>query len=98
MICVSHTASVLLISSFGDNVVVSGTGSIGLAAIQILKAAGAQLKDHRSGHHLLQGPLIKSYGADFFINSRSGDLAGEVKKIFGTEVGADVWSMSVPVI
>jgi (R,R)-butanediol dehydrogenase/meso-butanediol dehydrogenase/diacetyl reductase len=75
---------------FGDNVVVSGTGPIGLAAIQILKAAGAN-KIIALGTTSSKEALIKSYGADYFINSKEcQDLAGEVKKIFGTDVGADV--------
>ena len=75
---------------FGDNVVVSGTGPIGLAAIQILKAAGAN-KIIALGTTSSKEPIIKAYGADYFINSKEcEDLAGEIKKIFGTEVGADV--------
>lgn len=79
-------------SSFkvGDNVVVSGTGPIGLAAIQILKAAGAN-KIIALGTTSSKEALIKSYGADYFINSREcTDLAGEVQKILGSPVGADV--------
>lgn len=75
---------------FGDNVVVSGTGPIGLAAIQILKAAGAN-KIIALGTTSSKEPTIKAYGADYFINSKEcEDLAGEIKKILGSEVGADV--------
>jgi (R,R)-butanediol dehydrogenase/meso-butanediol dehydrogenase/diacetyl reductase len=74
----------------GDNVVVSGTGPIGLAAIQILKAAGAN-KIIALGTTSSKEPIIKAYGADYFINSKEcPDLAAEVKKILGSEVGADV--------
>ena len=90
MICVSLHGIRSSNFKFGDNVVVSGTGPIGLAAIQILKAAGAN-KIIALGTTTSKEPLIKSYGADYFINSKEcEDLAGEVKKIFGTEVGADV--------
>lgn len=75
---------------FGDDVVVSGTGPIGLSAIQILKAAGAN-RIIALGTNSAKEPLIKSYGADYFINSKEcKDLAGEIKKILGKEVGADV--------
>ena len=75
---------------FGDNVVVSGTGPIGLAAIQILKAAGAN-KIIALGTTSAKEPIIKAYGADYFINSKEcTDLAGEIKKILGSEVGADI--------
>ncbi len=74
----------------GESVVVSGTGPIGLAAIQFLKAAGAN-KIIALGTTSSKEPLLKSYGADHFINSKEcPDLAGEVKKILGREVGADV--------
>ena len=75
---------------FGDNVVVSGTGPIGLAAIQILKAAGAN-KIIALGTTSSKEPIIKAYGADYFINSKEcKDLHGEICKILGNEVGADV--------
>ena len=60
---------------FGDNVVVSGTGPIGLAAIQILKAHGAN-KIIALGTTSAKEPIIKAYGADYFINSKEcEDLA-----------------------
>lgn len=74
----------------GDNVVVSGTGPIGLAAIQVLKAAGAN-KIIALGTTSSKEPIIKAYGADYFINSKEcTDLAGEIQKILGSPVGADV--------
>ena len=74
----------------GDNVVVSGTGPIGLSALQFLKAAGAN-KIIALGTTSAKEPIIKAYGADYFINSKEcQDLAGEIKKILGSEVGADV--------
>lgn len=74
----------------GDNVVVSGTGPIGLAAIQFLKAAGAN-KIIVLGTSDEKEPVLKQYGADFFINSKKAeDLGGDIKKIFGSPVGADV--------
>ena len=74
----------------GDDVVVSGTGSVGLSAIQFLKAAGARriialgTSDEKEG-------LIREYGADYFINSRTcPDVAGEVKKILDSPVGPPI--------
>ena len=75
---------------FGDDVVVSGTGPIGLSAIQILKAAGAG-RVIALGTSSSKEPLLKSYGADYFINSKEcKDLSGEIKRILNREVGADV--------
>jgi (R,R)-butanediol dehydrogenase/meso-butanediol dehydrogenase/diacetyl reductase len=75
---------------FGDNVVVSGTGPVGLSAIQILKASGA--------NNIIALDVLDSkkdialeYGADYFINSKTcPDLAGEVKKILGGDIGAEI--------
>lgn len=74
----------------GDNVVVSGTGSVGLSAIQFLKAAGAR-NIIALGTSDEKEALIKSYGADYFINSRTcPDVPGEIRKILGSPVGADI--------
>lgn len=74
----------------GDNVVVSGTGPIGLAAIQFLKAGGAN-RVIVLGTNSKKEPLLKEYGADYFINSREcPDIGEEVRKICNNPVGADV--------
>jgi len=74
----------------GDDVVVSGTGSIGLSAIQFLRAAGAR-RIIALGTSDEKEPLIKEYGADYFINSKTcPDVAAEVMKILGTPVGAPI--------
>lgn len=74
----------------GDNVVVSGAGPVALAAIQFLKAGGAN-KIIVLGTTSEKEPLLKSYGADYFINAREcGDIGGEIKKTLGSPVGADV--------
>lgn len=66
---------------------VSGTGPIGLAAIQCLKAAGAN-KIIALGTSSAKEPIIKAYGADYFINSKEcTDLAGEIQKILGSPGG-----------
>ena len=81
VICVSLHGVRNSAFKFGDNVVVSGTGPIGLAAIQCLKAAGAN-KIIALGTTSSKEP---------FINSRECEnLAAEVQKILGNEVGADV--------
>ena len=90
VICVSLHGVRNSAFKFGDNVVVSGTGPIGLAAIQCLKAAGAN-KIIALGTTSSKEPIIKAYGADYFINSKECEnLAAEVQKILGNEVGADV--------
>ncbi len=75
---------------FGDTVAVSGAGPIGLAAIQLVKAAGARrvvaidISDEKF-------PLMKAYGADVCINAAtSPDLAGAVREAVGNADGADV--------
>ncbi len=90
VICVALHGVRISNFKFGDDVVVSGTGPIGLSAIQILKAAGAN-KVIALGTTSSKEALIKSYGADYFINSKEcEDLGAEIKKILGKEVGADV--------
>jgi (R,R)-butanediol dehydrogenase / meso-butanediol dehydrogenase / diacetyl reductase len=74
----------------GDNVVVSGTGPIGLAAIQFLKAGGAN-KIIVLGTTTSKFPLLKEYGADYCINTKEcKDLGSEIRKILNNPVGADV--------
>lgn len=92
VVCVSLHGVRLSNFKFGDNVVVSGTGPIGIAAIQILKAAGAN-KIIALGTTSAKFPQFKQYGADYCINSKevTGDaLAAEVRRIFNNEVGADI--------
>lgn len=75
----------------GDNVVVSGTGPIGISAIQFLKAGGAN-KIIALGTSPSKYPLLKEYGADYCLNPKElGDKLGdEIKKICGNPVGADI--------
>lgn len=90
VICVSFHGIRISRFRLGDNVVVSGTGPIGLAAIALLKAAGAN-KIIALGTTSSKFPLLKEYGADFCINPKEvDDLGAEIKKAFGEEVGADV--------
>ena len=70
--------------------VVSGTGPIGLAAIQFLKAGGAN-KVIVLGTNSAKEPILKQYGADYFINSKEcQDLGAEIRKICNNQIGADV--------
>ena len=92
VVCVSLHGVRMSNFKFGDNVVVSGTGPIGIAAIQILKAAGAN-KIIALGTTSSKFPLLKKFGADYCINSKEvtgDDLAAEVRRILGSELGADV--------
>lgn len=74
----------------GDTVAVSGTGPIGLAAIQLAKAAGARTVV-AIGTNSKKFPLLKEYGADYCINAKEcEDLAAEVRKAVGNPDGADV--------
>ena len=75
---------------FGDTVAVSGTGPIGLSAIQLAKAAGARTVV-AIGTNSAKFPLLKEYGADYCINAKEcEDLAAEVRKAVGNPNGADV--------
>ena len=90
VVCVSLHGVRMSNFKIGDDVVVSGTGSIGLAAIQFLRAAGAR-RIIALGTSDEKEPIIKKFGADYFINSRTcPDVAAEVKKILGSPVGAPV--------
>ena len=78
VICVSLHGIRKSAFRIGDNVVVSGSGSIGLAAIQFLKAAGAN-KLIALEILTAQFPLLKRYGADYCINpNETDDIAGEI--------------------
>jgi len=90
VICVSLHG--IRISDFriGDNVVVSGTGPIGLAAIRLLKAAGAN-KIIALGTTSSKFPFIKEYGADYCLNpGETDDLGAEIRSILGSDAGADI--------
>ncbi len=79
-------------SSFqiGDDVVVSGTGSIGLSAIQFLRAAGAR-RIIALGTADEKEAVIREYGADYFINvTTCPDVGAEVCKILESPVGAHI--------
>lgn len=84
VICVSLHGIRRSTFKLGDNVVVSGTGPIGLATIQFLKAAGAN-KIIALGTTTSKFPILMKYGADYCINSTAcKDLGGEIRKILGT--------------
>lgn len=90
VICVSFHA--LRRSNFkpGDNVVISGGGPIGLAAVQIAKASGARrvavLETDES-----KFAALRAYGADACINVKTcGDVAAAVRQALGNPDGADV--------
>jgi (R,R)-butanediol dehydrogenase/meso-butanediol dehydrogenase/diacetyl reductase len=73
----------------GDNVVVSGAGSIALAAIQFLKAGGAN-KIVVLGTSPEKEPLLRAYGADYFLDAKNTpDIGAAVREIMGSPAGAD---------
>lgn len=74
----------------GDNVVVSGVGPIGLSAIRLLRAAGAN-RIVALGTNSAKFDLIRSFGADDVINvTETADLKGALLDLFGQDVAADV--------
>lgn len=90
VVCVAFHAIRRSNFRLGDNVVVSGTGSIGLSAIRLLKAAGAN-KIVALGTTNSKFDLIRSYGADYVLNpNETPDLKAALLEIFGTDVAADV--------
>lgn len=90
VVCVSLHGIRISRFRMGDNVVVSGTGPIGIAAIQLLKAAGAN-KIIAIGTTSSKYPKLKEYGADYCVNPKeTPDLGAEIKRILGRDVGADV--------
>ena len=90
VICVSLHAVRKSNFKFGDTVAVSGTGPIGLAAMQIAKAAGAR-KVVAIGTSDEKEAVCKAYGADVYINCRTCEnLAGAVREAVGNPDGVDV--------
>jgi 2-desacetyl-2-hydroxyethyl bacteriochlorophyllide A dehydrogenase len=90
VICVALHA--LRVSRFkaGDDVVVSGPGSVGLAMIQFLKAGGAN-KIIALGVYDENEQIVRQYGGDYFINTaKCNDIPSEIKKILGSNVCVDV--------
>lgn len=90
IVCVALHALRRSTFKFGDTVAVSGTGSIGLAAIQLAKAAGAR-KVIAIGTNSAKRQIIQSYGADecIFLNE-CNDLGAAIRDICGAAGGADV--------
>jgi NADPH2:quinone reductase len=72
----------------GDRVLVhAGAGGVGLAAIQLAKAAGAVVLTTASSDEKLA--RLREFGADHGINYRTGDLVAAVKAAVGSQ-GVDV--------
>lgn len=90
IICVSLHALRRSNFKFGDTVAVSGGGPIGLAAIQLAKAAGARTIvaiDNKSARR----PIMEQYGADVCIGlDDCADLDAALAGAFGADGGADV--------
>jgi len=75
---------------FGDTVAISGTGPIGLAAIQFAKAAGARTV-LVIGRTEAKREICMRYGADAYIPSKEvDDLGAAVREALGNPDGADV--------
>ena len=90
VICVALHALRKSNFKYGDNVVISGGGPIGLSATQIAKTAGARkvVVLETSDDKI---PRLMEYGADHCINVLNcEDVGAEVRKVLGTPEGADV--------
>lgn len=75
---------------FGDTVAVSGTGPIGLAAIQVAKAAGAR-RVVAIGTSAGKEQVCRAYGADAYLNAKEcTDLGAAVRMALSNSDGADV--------
>lgn len=74
----------------GDTVAVSGSGPIGLSAIQLAKAVGAR-KVIAIARNQRKADVLQAYGADVCIfTDTCGDLGKAVQEAVGNEQGADV--------
>ena len=90
VICVSLHALRKSNFKYGDTVAISGTGPIGLAAIQIAKSAGARTVV-AIGTSDGKKPICEKYGADVYINAKTcEDLGKAVREAIGNHDGADV--------
>lgn len=90
VVCVSIHALRRSNFKFGDNVVISGGGPIGLAAIQVAKAAGAR-KIVVLENNDAKFPRLMEYGADHCINiMTSKNIGADVREALGNPDGADV--------
>jgi NADPH:quinone reductase len=64
----------------GETVLIqAGAGGVGLAAVQLAKAAGATVMATASSDQRLQ--RLREYGLDHPINYRTGDVVGEVMAV-----------------
>jgi len=91
VVCVGIHAIRLSRFSYGDNVVVSGGGGpIGLAAVRLLKAAGARrIVVLQRG--TIKTEILKSMGADIIIDpEKEEDISEAIRKFLGTGELADV--------
>lgn len=90
VICVALHGIRMSRFKIGDAVVVSGMGSVGLSAVQFLRAAGA--------HPIIALDITDDkkkaaidYGADYFINTTTTEnVKKAIQDILGSVVGADV--------
>ena len=90
IVCVAYHGLRRSNFKMGDTVAVSGTGPIGLAAIQLAKAGGAS-KVVAIGRKSNKRDILMKYGADECVfTQETGDLYGDVRKALGNEAGADV--------
>lgn len=90
VVCVAFHAIRRSKFRLGDNVVVSGVGPIGLSAIRLLKAAGAN-RIVALGTTNSKFDLIREYGADYVLNpNETPDLKSALLDIFQSDVAADV--------
>jgi acyl transferase domain-containing protein/NADPH:quinone reductase-like Zn-dependent oxidoreductase/acyl carrier protein len=71
----------------GDKVLIhAAAGGVGQAAVQLAKAAGAQVFATASPH---KWPLLRAQGVEHIMNSRTLDFAGEIEHITGG-TGVDI--------
>jgi len=70
------------------NVLITGDGPIGICAVALCKAAGAE-SVVMAGHNNLRLKMAREFGADHTLNSKNENIQKRVKEIY--EKGADVF-------
>jgi L-iditol 2-dehydrogenase len=87
--CVVHGVCELITIEQGDVVLVTGPGAIGLTALQIAKAAGANVIMAGTAEDHVRLGIAKSLGADTTVDVSSEDLSKKVNDLT-SGVGVDV--------
>jgi L-iditol 2-dehydrogenase len=87
--CVVHGVCELITIQKGDFVLISGPGAIGLTALQIAKASGANVIVSGTAEDRKRLDIAKTLKADFIIDVTSEDIGEKVRELTSAK-GVDV--------